>query len=320
MQLSKNGKLKNLINKLSGYYTDADEYARNISQANLEHHILEPGQFNGELIEVISEEVMVSTHKMNQSLLQIGTSLKGYTTFILPGNMSQDFSWRSQRLSGKRIGLLRSNMKHFTVLPTNFFATLISLSNRYFCDLIIKLKYDVNLIKVIQQREMIEIDHEDAYKIQQIVIELCNSEHIDSDLLTDELPVLLFKAIENVKDTLQNSITSRPKDMNFGRAIDFIDKNLKQKLNSEIVCSACGISERNLRYLFQEMIGLSPMRYIKCLRLNKIRKEILNNNNEFDIGLIVTNWGINHYGYFAADYKKLFGVLPSDTLKQIRKK
>lgn len=257
---------------------------------------------------------MVSTHKMNQILLQVGKGLKDYTTFLLPGNMSQDFSWRNQRLSGKRIGLLRSNMRHFSVMPTNFFGTPITLSNHYFNELIIKLKYDANLYKALQQKELIEIDNEDAFRMQQIVIDLCNSDRVEADLLINELPLMLLKAIENVKKTLRSPVAPRPKDINFGEAIEFIDKNLKQKLNSEIVCIACGISERNLRYIFQEMTGLSPMRFIKSLKLNKVRKEILKESNELDIGAIATNWGFNHYGHFAADYNKLFGELPSTTL------
>jgi len=309
---SKNGKLKNQVVKLYDIYHDADEYAKNIHQANLEHHVLEAGNFYGELTEIISEKVIVSTHKMNRTLLQIGKGLKNYTNFLLPGNMSQDLTWRKQRLTGKRIGLLKSEMVHFSVTPANFFATPISLHNDFFNELIIRNGYDEDLYKLIQQKETIEIHPEDAYQIQQIVISLCNSKKLDYDLMTIELPEFILKSISIITAEPQKQISSS-RDIALSKSLEYIHRHINHKIKTTDVCSSVEISERSLRYIFKEMIGISPKKYIKSLKLNKARKDIKKSGGTVDISIIANRWGFGHSGQFAADYKKLFGEFPSES-------
>jgi hypothetical protein len=71
--------LKHLYKKRQLRFHDADAFVRNISQGTLEHCQFEPGKFSGELVEIIFEHVIISTHKMNRTLLQIGFSLNGFT-------------------------------------------------------------------------------------------------------------------------------------------------------------------------------------------------------------------------------------------------
>ena len=184
--------------RLTYTFDDVDTFASHISQGILEYHQLEPGKFYGELTEVLSEKVIASTHAMNRIVQQQGPGIENYTTFLLPGNMSQDFSWRKHRLTGKRIGILKSKMYHFAITMPNFFGTPISLNNNYFNELILKHGYDTSIYKAIQQREAIDINPEDAYEMQQIVIALCSSNIVDYNLLTKKIPLLLLKAIENV--------------------------------------------------------------------------------------------------------------------------
>lgn len=313
MKRSKNGKLENHFKKLSYSFRDADIFARHISQGILEYSQLEPGYFYGELTEVLSKKVIVSTHKMNRIIQQEGPGIEDFTTFLLPGNMVQDFSWRKQRLTGKRIGILKSKMYHFAISMPNFFGTPISLNNNYFNELILKHGYDTSIYKAIQQREAIDINPEDAYEMQQIVIELCNSNSVDYNLLVRKLPLLILKAIENVFEESGKKVSSS-RDIIFMNSINYIKKNLDQKISVREICLAVDISERSLRYIFNEKCGLSPNRYIVSMKLNKVRKEIKNAAIDHDIHLIAGKWGFSHSGQFAADYKKLFGELPSETL------
>ncbi|MCD4683654.1 MAG: helix-turn-helix domain-containing protein [Bacteroidales bacterium] len=300
--------------KYHSIFNDPYAFAKEIRQGKIEHYQLEPGNFSGELTQVVSDQVIVSVHKMDSTILQTGTGINEYITFLIPGNMMQDISWREQRLSGKRIGILKSNMWHFAVTPPNFFATPVSLSNSYFNDLIIKYGYDENIYKLIQQKEAIDLKPEDAFQIQQMVITLCNSKEVDYDLMTIALPELILKSIAKIADELPKQI-SRTRDIIFSKSLAYIHQHLDQKTSTSEICSDIKISERSLRYIFKEMIGLSPMKYIKFIKLNKVRKDIRKAKSDMDISMIANNWDFNHSGQFAADYKKLFGEFPSQTLK-----
>jgi AraC family ethanolamine operon transcriptional activator len=304
--------LKSGVKKYQNSYDDADDYAMAIRQGSVEHHQLEPGSFQGELKQVVSEKVMISTHRMNRIIYQAGKALKGYTVFLLPGDMSQDFSWRKQRLTGKRIGLLKSGMKHYSVLPSNFFGTPVSLSNQYLKELIIKLDIDKNLYNLIQQSEAVEIMNEDAYHTQQMVIELCNAETVNSNRLINDLPVLVLQSIEKVMGKTPIQLSNN-RDIVFSKALSYIDDQQLQTITTKDLCEIADTSERNLRYIFKEMTGFSPMKFTKNLRLNKARKEIKMSQEKSEVNAIASRWGFSHSGQFAADYKHLFGEYPSAT-------
>ncbi|RLD25274.1 MAG: hypothetical protein DRI54_05245 [Bacteroidetes bacterium] len=304
--------MKSNLKKISGVYHDADEYAKNVHQGKLEHYSLEPGKFYGELTEIISNKMIIGIHKMNLAVLQQGTGLRGVTTFLIPGNIEQDFTWRHHRISGIRIGLLKSRMAHFAVMPHNFFGTPISIYNNYFNELIFKLNYDKNFFKVIQEKEVLEINKDDAIEIQKMVIELCNSSKIDQDVLNIELPVMILKALFRMLNDLPQQI-SNSREAWVSMALEYINKNLDKSLKTSDICDHVKTNERNLRYGFKELVGISPKKFIKNLKLNKARKDIKLANKNAEINIIANRWGFGHSGQFAADYKRLFGELPSES-------
>ena len=81
------------------------------------------------------------------------------------------------------------------------------------------------------------------------------------------------------------------------------------------LCRELAVSERTLHYAFQEIRGLSPMAYFKASRLNAVRQELkAAAAGTTTVGEIAQRWGFWHNGEFAADYRRLFGELPSQTL------
>jgi AraC family ethanolamine operon transcriptional activator len=69
-----------------------------------------------------------------------------------------------------------------------------------------------------------------------------------------------------------------------------------------------------LHYAFQEVRGLSPMAYFKASRLNAVRQELkAAAAGTTTVHEIAQRWGFRHTGGFAADYRRLFGELPSQT-------
>ena len=70
-------------------FYDAYKFADHIVQAKVEHFQLESGAFYGELTQIVSPEVIVSMHRMNLPILQIGTGIEGYITFLIPGSMER---------------------------------------------------------------------------------------------------------------------------------------------------------------------------------------------------------------------------------------
>jgi AraC family transcriptional regulator, ethanolamine operon transcriptional activator len=98
----------------------------------------------------------------------------------------------------------------------------------------------------------------------------------------------------------------------FRRACEVIDARLGDDLTMQELCSFVGASRRSLENIFLETLGVSPYQYVRMIRLNLIRKELLAAENQrVPIGDIAAKYGIWHLSRFAYDYKRVFGHLPS---------
>ena len=102
----------------------------------------------------------------------------------------------------------------------------------------------------------------------------------------------------------------------FHNALDIIRDNLGEELTVGKLCEELAASRRTLEYVFRENIMMSPARYIRALRLNNIRREILARESD-NLGDIAAKWGIWHLGRFSRDYYRLFGELPSATKENV---
>lgn len=77
----------------------------------------------------------------------------------------------------------------------------------------------------------------------------------------------------------------------------------------------CGMRSRSLINAFEAVTGLSPMDYLKRLRLNGARRALRRaRKTRTRIIDVATAWGFWHMGHFATDYRALFGEAPSQTL------
>ena len=100
------------------------------------------------------------------------------------------------------------------------------------------------------------------------------------------------------------------------RAEDYLRANLGHPLSIFDLCQELAVSERTLHYAFQELRGLSPMAYFKARRLNAVRQELkAASTGATTVRVIAQRWGFWHTGEFAAAYRRLFGELPSQSLK-----
>jgi len=83
------------------------------------------------------------------------------------------------------------------------------------------------------------------------------------------------------------------------------------------LCKAIGASRRALQYAFEEVLQVSPVTYLRLMRLNRARVD-LQQPHAGAVGDVAARWGFWHLSRFAAEYKSLFGELPSATLQRAR--
>jgi len=83
------------------------------------------------------------------------------------------------------------------------------------------------------------------------------------------------------------------------------------------LCRVAGTSRRTLEYAFRDYFGTSPKRFIKVLRMNAARNDLVRGyHGSAQVVEIASGWGFNHMGQFSSDYGNMFGEKPSETLRR----
>jgi AraC-like DNA-binding protein len=94
-----------------------------------------------------------------------------------------------------------------------------------------------------------------------------------------------------------------------------MEENRDQALFIPEVCTAIGASERTLRTCCQELMGVSPKRYLLLRRMHLVRRGLRESApTATNVTEVATRCGFWQFGRFAGEYKSLFGELPSATL------
>ncbi|MCY1372174.1 Helix-turn-helix domain protein [compost metagenome] len=101
------------------------------------------------------------------------------------------------------------------------------------------------------------------------------------------------------------------------RAERFIESNADQPLTAAEIAMQVGVSLSTLFAGFQEYRHITPMFYLKQVRLQRVRDLLLAAAPGAEsVTRIATQWGFTHLGRFATDYRRKFGELPSETLRR----
>ena len=99
--------------------------------------------------------------------------------------------------------------------------------------------------------------------------------------------------------------------------IDYLQVHAAQLPTIPELCKIASLSERSLEYGFREYLGVTPVRYLRVVRLNGVRRDLLASTSKETIVNIALNWGFLELGRFAGEYRQLFEERPSDTLKKV---
>lgn len=103
------------------------------------------------------------------------------------------------------------------------------------------------------------------------------------------------------------------------RVEDFIHAYAGDALTLEDLVRVSGVSARSLFKGFRNFRGIGPMAYLKQVRLERARDELLAAEpGTATVTEVALRWGFVHLGNFAGDYARRFGETPSETLRRRR--
>lgn len=100
------------------------------------------------------------------------------------------------------------------------------------------------------------------------------------------------------------------------RAIEFAKAHARDPITSNDMATAAGVNLRTLQGNFQKFLGTTPIEYLKWIRLEGARRDLLDAPPNAKIAHIATSWGFVHMGRFSMEYRSRFGVNPTADLRR----
>ncbi|MBM9510071.1 AraC family transcriptional regulator [Actinacidiphila acididurans] len=101
-------------------------------------------------------------------------------------------------------------------------------------------------------------------------------------------------------------------------AIELIEERPDSGLSPADLAESVGCTARALQRGFREAVGMSPMAYVRAVRLERVHQDLIAEAGRSSVTDIAMRWGFFHLGRFAQQYRDRFGVLPSETARRAR--
>lgn len=101
-------------------------------------------------------------------------------------------------------------------------------------------------------------------------------------------------------------------------AVEFMRAAVCRPISMADLVQHCGVAERTLNKHFRTFLDVSPMRYLRRLRLAAAREALLAGEPGISVTEVAKRYEFNHFGRFADQYCRCFGEFPSATLRHGR--
>ena len=98
--------------------------------------------------------------------------------------------------------------------------------------------------------------------------------------------------------------------LRIGGAIEAIHTRLAEKLTVDELAAAAGLSTTHFRRIFSRETGLSPVEYLRRVRLERAKKLIT--SGDFTLTEIALECGLGSSAYLCATFSRSFGVSPAE--------
>lgn len=128
-------------------------------------------------------------------------------------------------------------------------------------------------------------------------------------------------ALGALPTTLQQAAT-RPADSRdagtatLRRAMAFIEENAHRDIGLGDIARAVSVTPRAVQYAFRRHASTTPLGHLRRVRLAHAHGDLrASAADASSVQGIASRWGFAHQGRFAAFYRHVYGVSPSDTLR-----
>lgn len=221
--------------------------------------------------------------------------------------------WSGQEMTGEHVALSRHELDLRTTGPTALFAIAVDeqqLQSNY--------SDSLDAADLFDALKGTDVSHHPATatRVRRVVRTICSRPGAPQTAIAGALIPLLAETLKTVDSYSVKPTEHSKRRFAAVRACEaFMRENLDKRMTMLDVSRYVGMRSRSLINAFEAVTGISPMEYLKRLRLSEVRRALIRaDRSNAQIMDVAMDWGFWHMGHFSRDYRAMFGELPSQTL------
>lgn len=306
---------------------DADDHARNLTAWEQSYDQITPGQFHGVLAELQMPQMQVFLEQTSQAVRQSCCVWPDAFWFGLQG--SADGGRINGRINGRlgdadTIMVRPGNCEFELVTPADYAIYGIVIQRNALLDAADQMGCRIDWTQ-LASAEVLHVTKSAKTACLQTLAYLLSEDEVCSEhklVASLELPqqavmmaMLSMLDTSEVDSAVSNSFVRRQRIV--AQARDYVLAHRDQVITVPELCERLHVSRRTLQYCFEGVLGISPIQYLRIIRLNGARRHLREDlSGSRTVRDVAADWGFWHFSQFSSDYRKLFGQSPSESLRQ----
>ncbi|MGA7932356.1 MAG: helix-turn-helix domain-containing protein [Kovacikia sp.] len=287
---------------------------------------LEPGLLDSQYLIANLGGIQFARVTINLALLHRSVSPHHTITFALPLGTQPNCTWCGHPISpqqivvhqaNREVNLLGKGPKDLAVVTLDVDDFLVAAMPEDQA-LLEQLLSEKTYLLSVNRMAVLRLSHylKEVFALVQSQPNRATHPFMQTIIRKDFLPLLL-ECLGTSQSVPESELSNRYQLVKQVEA--YMLNHLDQPLTLQDLCAMTGSSKRRtLQTAFLEVFGISPMTYLKIQRLHGVRCQLkaAHPQTKTVVG-IATRWGFWHMGHFSRDYKRMFGELPSQTLRRV---
>ncbi len=113
------------------------------------------------------------------------------------------------------------------------------------------------------------------------------------------------------------AVLGLPRNARLRAAVEHIHAHAAEDVTVSELSAVAGLSVRSVQESFRRVFDVTPLTYLRQVRLDAVRAELLAlDARSAAVGDVARRWGFAHLGRFSASYTERFGEYPKQTLRR----
>jgi AraC family transcriptional regulator, ethanolamine operon transcriptional activator len=306
---------------------DVNDHAANLSRWDQQYDQVSAGRFEGLLEELWLGPVQVFRESTGRAVLQRGAPCPKTLTLATPVGAGPNDAWFCGRRVGGQQAFGLVSHSEFELATRGPFDIVAIGVDRDHLEAYSQRVDGVRFLGALAHNAVLDGAAPDNDRLRALLLDTLTTARETPQLLAQEAArqamtdalcdALMARFGELVPLAHAAEITAATRQRVVREARRYMQAHADAPISVPDLCEALHVSRRTLQYSFQEVLQMSPVTYLRALRLNGVRRE-LKRGGDAPVGDLAARWGFWHQSRFAAEYRLLFGELPSETLRQAR--